>query len=396
MKILVITPIYPTPNATNSPTKVVHFFAKEWVKRGNDVRVVHLPSYFISVLYKMPTFIERIVSKRFGSPVPKNIIKEKRELNIDGIPVLSIPQFKLLPGGKISVSRIKHSCKAIIEFFEACNFKPDVIASHWTEPSLPFVSELKKHYNCPATMVTHANSIKYYANLRGCIDLWGYRCNRMVNEFNKLYPEIKFGFRCYSGVPNYFFKNIPTRDYSQANRYIYVGMMLERKYPDVVLEAVRNIHGDNIDYALKLIGDGVLLDRLRTRVKDYGINKQVSLPGKINREALISELDSSDIFIMVSSGEVFGLVYLEAMSRGCIIIASRNEGMEGIISHGENGFLIEAGNQLELENTIKYIQQLTTDERRKISENAFNTALELTDEKVAEMYLNEIQKLVHN
>ena len=42
---------------------------------------------------------------------------------------------------------------------------------------------------------------------------------------------------------------------------------------------------------------------------------------------------------MISQGEAFGLVYLEAMARGCITIASRGEGFDGIIKDGINGFL---------------------------------------------------------
>ena len=55
---------------------------------------------------------------------------------------------------------------------------------------------------------------------------------------------------------------------------------------------------------------------------------------------------------MISKEETFGLVYLEAMSMGCITIASKNEGMEGIIIDGENGFLCTAGDDDELASII--------------------------------------------
>ena len=64
-------------------------------------------------------------------------------------------------------------------------------------------------------------------------------------------------------------------------------------------------------------------------------------------------LKQHDVFIMISKNETFGLVYLEAMAVGCITIASRQEGFDGIIKHGYNGFLCEAGNQEELEKLIK-------------------------------------------
>lgn len=50
---------------------------------------------------------------------------------------------------------------------------------------------------------------------------------------------------------------------------------------------------------------------------------------------------ASDCFIMISKNEAFGLVYLEAMSAGCITIASRGEGFDGVIIHGVNGFYVK-------------------------------------------------------
>lgn len=93
---------------------------------------------------------------------------------------------------------------------------------------------------------------------------------------------------------------------------------------------------------------------------------------------------------MISEEETFGLVYLEAMSMGCITIASRNEGMEGIIVDGKNGFLCKAGDEHELASIINKINQMPQDKLNEISINAIKTAKELTDDKVAEHYINSI------
>jgi glycosyltransferase involved in cell wall biosynthesis len=94
--------------------------------------------------------------------------------------------------------------------------------------------------------------------------------------------------------------------------------------------------------------------------------------------------------IMISKGEAYGLVYLEAMSRGCITIASRDEGMDGVIKDGINGFLCKAGDAAELASIIQHINLLSSNEKRTISSNAIRTARELTDKLVAEKYLNDV------
>ena len=49
----------------------------------------------------------------------------------------------------------------------------------------------------------------------------------------------------------------------------------------------------------------------------------------------------SDIFILPSRNETFGMVYMEAMASGCITVCSKNDGVDGIIRDGINGFLCE-------------------------------------------------------
>ena len=93
---------------------------------------------------------------------------------------------------------------------------------------------------------------------------------------------------------------------------------------------------------------------------------------------------------MVSDKEVFGLVYIEAMSQGCIVIASSEGGMEGIIQDGKNGYLSMSGDVEELTKKIKSIMLKTRADNIAMSKNAFNTASEYTDDAVARNYLANI------
>ena len=102
----------------------------------------------------------------------------------------------------------------------------------------------------------------------------------------------------------------------------------------------------------------------------------------------------TEIFAMISKNETYGLVYLEAMAAGCITIASRDEGFDGIIENGVNGFLCEAGNVEELITILNYIQHLSKNDLLRISMNAINTAKKLTDFEVAKIYLNSLCSVV--
>lgn len=395
MNILVLTPIYPGPGVGQNFTKVVHYFTKEWIKMGEKVQVINLPSYFPRFMYYMPSWAKKIVNKKFGSALPDKRNKSIEIYDIDGIPVLRVPLFKLIPGIEISKKELKTAENEIVDYLIGVNFIPDVIVAHWTEPCLYFIDALKNRFRCPSAVVTHVNQIHRYSQYINSVDLWGYRRLSCIRDFEKLYPQIHFKFRCYSGIPKVFLENIPKRDFNSIKRYVYVGMMLPRKHPDKVIEAIRIVHNKDTDYQLALLGDGSMLKSLRDKVLALNLNDKVVLPGRVDREKIISTLDSSDVFIMISEDEVFGLVYLEAMARGCIVIASKGEGMEGIIENGINGFLVEAGNVNELTCILSKIHQLSSNERSLISQNAIKTANDLTDEAVASYYLNNLNDLVN-
>ena len=93
---------------------------------------------------------------------------------------------------------------------------------------------------------------------------------------------------------------------------------------------------------------------------------------------------------MISKAEIFGLVYLEAMALGVIPIGSKNEGIDGIIVDGENGFLCEAGNKDELAEVLKRIKGLPSEELDAISKKAMETARDYSDEGVARKYINSL------
>ena len=91
---------------------------------------------------------------------------------------------------------------------------------------------------------------------------------------------------------------------------------------------------------------------------------------------------------MISSNEVFKLVYLEAMAQGCIVIASKGGGFDGIIVDGQNGFLCDPGDSDQLESIYRRINTLPKEEKEAIS--AIKTAVSHTDSNAARRYLDRV------
>lgn len=392
MNILVITPIYPGPGVGDNFTKVVHYFTKEWTKMGENVQVISIPSFFPKLMYYMPKWTISILQKTLSYNVPTNRIDKISRYTVENVPVIRVPLFKIHPWSKIQLGVLEQAAKIIIEQLNHINFNPDIIVGHWFDPTIYFIDYLKKYYNCKSTLVIHNHSFKY-SKYVDAPDLWGCRKIDTPDVFSKLFPTKRISFRCYSGIPDSFQKATIIRKWNKIQNFIFVGTLIKRKYPDCIIKALnRSLISD---YNLNIVGEGALKGKLQKLITKNKLTDKVVLLGRQNRDSIITLLDQSDIFIMISKDEVFGLVYLEAMARGCIVIASKEEGMEGIIKNGENGFLINAGDSEELTSLLNKIRAMKPEQLNSISANAMATASTLTDKKVAKEYLSLLTSLIN-
>ncbi len=87
---------------------------------------------------------------------------------------------------------------------------------------------------------------------------------------------------------------------------------------------------------LLMVGDGPERPAAEALVRQLGIEEQVNFLGKTTEVERI--LGISDVFLLPSESESFGLAALEAMASGTPVIASNVGGLPEVISHGVNGF----------------------------------------------------------
>lgn len=392
--ILVLTSIYPGPNIPANFTPVVHYFVKEWSKIPDiNIRVIHTTTYFPKVFYKIPKAVRDFVSQRLGFPFPHKRIFEFSEFSYDNIKVFRVPIFKRIPMCRVSDSELSKKSDFITTLLQNEGFIPDIIVSHWFNPQVFISKHLKTAFGSKTILTLHENvykfrKVKSILEYVDNIDRWGYRNKTIQKNFYdtfKITPTI----HCVSGIPEEFTLNLHERNFQKVNRFIFIGGLLQRKYPDKLIDAVIESFC-NEPFILDIVGDGPMRPNLEKKVSNLNINGQINLLGRKSRSEIPQLLDEADVFVMISKGEAFGLVYLEAMARGCIVVASKDEGMEGIIQNGINGFLCEAGNDKELGLIINHIKTMSQTQLKEISQNALRTVSKLTDKQVAIKYLSDI------
>ena len=398
MNILLLSSIYPLSTKENKGTPVCHYFTREWLKMGYNVRVAHIQAVYPYLFYLIAKLSAKSIAAKTGAIVYTKRLDHIENYLMDDVPVMRVPVFKPIPHGSFSSKSVKKAVKAIIKDCNNNGFLPDVIIGHFPNPQIEMLCQLKKEYpNAKNCLVMHGD-VDIMKNVYGRklpflmkdIDMWGFRSIPILQEFEKTVGKVDNPFLCYSGIPESYITPQNSHTFSNPlHKFVYVGLMIERKFPEKVLEALEISYPNN-DFLLSYIGDGQLLEAIKDEVEEKQLQKQVSILGRIPRNRILEEYDKADCMVMISKDEAYGLVYLEAMARGCITIASRNEGFDGVIVDGENGFLCEAGNAEELASIIIRINQISPQERLAISERAIETAKRLTDKSAAKMYIEEV------
>lgn len=138
----------------------------------------------------------------------------------------------------------------------------------------------------------------------------------------------------------------------------------ERKGHRYLIEAFRKLQMEIPSLHLMLVGTGPLEKDLR---KKYGALTNLHFLGW--REDIPSILRASDVFVLPSLREAFGLVVLEAMASGVIAVATDNGGTKDIIENGKSGYLVPPASSDRLVEVIRTILR-NPDQKRDIEKNA--------------------------
>ncbi len=127
---------------------------------------------------------------------------------------------------------------------------------------------------------------------------------------------------------------------------LFASKLQSRKRCFDLLEAFLRLDADRcaVRPLLVIAGDGEERSRIETRIAEAGCAADVRLIGFVNQSALPPIYQASDIFVLPSRDEPWGLAINEAMNAGCAILASREIGaVDDLVSNGVNGFTFPAG-----------------------------------------------------
>jgi len=251
---------------------------------------------------------------------------------------------------KLAVCKIRreYHFKKLFKAYISKNGIPDIVHLHSF-----FYGHLaiwiKKEYNIPYVVTEHSTTfardllshseIQYASTVYKNAD----KTLAVSKEFKILLKEkTKVNFDYLPNIVNVdFFKQVQNKSNRSNIRFITIGQLEPKKNQVMLIKAFKLAFEKEKDVELIIVGEGGEHQNLTKLIRNLNLEQNVTLYGKASREEIKELLHTSDIFVLSSFYETFGVVLIEALSCGLPLISTKSGGPESIITNKNIGTLSE-------------------------------------------------------
>ena len=148
-------------------------------------------------------------------------------------------------------------------------------------------------------------------------------------------------------------------------RIAYASIVLPYKGPHILINALKKLHDQGIDFACSIAGTSTNMDfvnQLKSFVTQSGMDEKIRFLGNLNREELKQLFARHNTLVFPSIvKEAFGISQVEAMAAGLAVVTSATGGAKEIIEHGVSGIIFKSEDDASL---AEELIQLTRDTQR--------------------------------
>jgi glycosyltransferase involved in cell wall biosynthesis len=132
-------------------------------------------------------------------------------------------------------------------------------------------------------------------------------------------------------------------------KFVYVGSLCRWKGTDILLKAFAEVYSSNRNGRLALVGDDRSAGTYQRLVRTLGISDAVEFVGPVPSHRVADVMSASDVLVLPSRRDGWGVVLNEAASCGLALIASTAAGgAHHLVQAGVNGFVVKPGSVASL------------------------------------------------
>ncbi|HCL56793.1 MAG TPA: glycosyltransferase family 4 protein [Spirochaetia bacterium] len=208
----------------------------------------------------------------------------------------------------------------------------------------------------------------------------------LIYNFEKKIEVIPLGYVPYQGS----FRTRKELGLDEDSFYlISIGRMVRRKGFEFLVKAMSFLP-DKIK--LLLIGDGPLENELKKLAVEIGVEKKISFLGRADEEKKFSYLKNSDLYVLSSIHEGYGIVLQEAMDVSLPIVSTNYGGQTDFLSDRNNAILIEPEDDRKIAKAVMELYK-KSDFRKQMGENNKIKIEHFYITHIADEYIQLFEKL---
>jgi len=154
----------------------------------------------------------------------------------------------------------------------------------------------------------------------------------------------------------------------------------QKNYPNLIkaIEILKN--EKNINCQVLIAGEGSEKNKIKAMIDEKNLNNEITLVGSITNP--ISLIEESDLLVLSSSYEGFGMVIVEALSVGKTVVSTDcHSGPSEIIRDNEFGYLCKVDDSLDLAEKIVFAKENKIDPEKLI-----NRSKEFSLDRIGSLY----------
>lgn len=342
-----------------------HSFQKDQI----DSVAKYFKHVYVIVRYKPISKIVRYIPISFLQKYDDKYIIDMKN-KPENVKVIKAPVLYLPFGFLNRILGLSHY-KSVLKLIRKLHIDFDLIHAHFSWSSGYVGMKLKEKYRKPFVITGHGYDV-YKLPFKNA--WWGKKIKEILNSANQIITVsegnikelIKLGIEqadiklLHNGYNSKLFfqedgNTLRKKLGVDLDRkvLISIGNLEPVKGHRYLLEAVKEIKKEYPNILLYIIGNGSLYRSFQSEINKLEISENVIMLGYLKHGEINNWLNISDILVLPSLQESFGIVQLEAFSCGKPVVATKNSGSLSLVKSDEYGLLCEVADAEDLADKLR-------------------------------------------